>query len=221
MEHRSSYSSRIIIGVILVLLGLGFLLGSLGLWNFGQVLSQWWPLILVMIGLVQLADGSRRSGLILTIVGLLLQLIALGVLDVSFWALFWPTILILIGVSFLFSHDRPLPSSAESTSEYFVAFGGLEKKIESKDYRGGNITALFGAVELDLRDAEIADGAVLHVFTAFGGSEVWVPKNCRVVADGFPVFGGWSNKAIKPEGKNPPTLYVKGTSLFGGIEVKN
>lgn len=34
-------------------------------------------------------------------------------------------------------------------------------------------------------------------------------------------FGGMEDRSAKPEAAEAPTLYVKGTCLFGGVEIKN
>ena len=40
-------------------------------------------------------------------------------------------------------------------------FGGVEKRVNSKEFRGGQLQSLFGGIELDLRDADIAESPVM------------------------------------------------------------
>src|SRR3989304_514783 len=61
----------------------------------------------------------------------------------------------------------------------FNVFSGTEIASHSAEFKGGNIGAVFGGAEIDLRDARLAPGAALDVFAAFGGGEIRGP-------DGWP-----------------------------------
>ncbi|MHC1716841.1 MAG: LiaF domain-containing protein [Candidatus Dojkabacteria bacterium] len=91
----------------------------------------------------------------------------------------------------------------------------------SNEFKGGEINAIFGGYELDLREATISkDGAKLSVNAVFGGAEVFVPKNCRVVTNGSGVFGGWDPN-VKPNDVKNPVLEITGSAVFGGVEIKD
>jgi hypothetical protein len=79
-----------------------------------------------------------------------------------------------------------------------------------------------GGVELDLRNAQIKEGeeAVLDTFALWGGVEITVPENWRVVGQVMPLMGGFENKT-RASGASGPVLIVKGTAVMGGVEVKN
>ena len=47
-------SGRHIIGAILILLGTGFLLDQLDIWDFSGLLGTWWPTAIILIGVIQL-----------------------------------------------------------------------------------------------------------------------------------------------------------------------
>ena len=49
----------------------------------------------------------------------------------------------------------------------------------------------------------------MKTFTVSGQAEI------------FPQEGGWEDKSDKPESKSAPVLNVRGTSIFGGVEIKN
>ena len=51
-------SGRAIIGIVLVLLGIGVLAGQYTSFDVGAFVSDWWPMILVFIGAVQIATRS-------------------------------------------------------------------------------------------------------------------------------------------------------------------
>lgn len=47
-------------GLLLILLGMGLLLEELGVIGFGELVSRWWPLILIALG-VWLIFGHEKS----------------------------------------------------------------------------------------------------------------------------------------------------------------
>jgi predicted membrane protein len=83
---------------------------------------------------------------------------------------------------------------------------------------------MFGGVGIDLRQAGIrGDSAVIDVTSMFGGVEFKVPTNWIVVGHVFALFGGFGNKTVQPSADMPGVkrLYIKGSAMFGGVEVKN
>jgi predicted membrane protein len=101
-----------------------------------------------------------------------------------------------------------------------VVFWGIDKNMDSKAFKGGDATVVFGGAKLDLRDAQLdKNGAKLVLNTAFGGIEVLLPKDCNVISDGVGILGGWDNKFNQRESKGPK-LEITGTAIFGGIEIK-
>lgn len=218
-----NFSFKTISGIYLVLLGLGFLLSQLGIVDFGLILGVWWPTyIIVASGIFSLLSRSHSpwGALIIILLGLLLQLRELEVIAFNFWGLFWPAIIILIGLGMIFTFGKKAKTSGEDDINYTAIFSGLEKKLISRAFTGGTVTVLFGGAEIDLREAQIAEaGAEIRVFTAFGGTDILVPKGWEVVTSGMPIFGAFSNKTSPGEAKGK--LVVKGTALFGGVGVKN
>lgn len=216
---------RTLFGIAIVAVGVGFMLDSLNIYNFNHIIGDWWPSLIVLAGLASLFSSPRQFLWPLTIVfaGILLQLRQLNVLNFDIWGLIWPAIIIIGGLSLIAQrsgHTKP-QTTDDNIVDMFVTFSGLEAKNQSDTFAGGKITALFGGVTLDLLKAKITDKATIDIFTAFGGIELRVPEGWRVKASGLPLFGGWDNKTEMPEDKDAPTLYIRGTCMFGGFEVKN
>ena len=87
------------------------------------------------------------------------------------------------------------------------------------DYTGGSVTAIFGGVELDLRQAKIKDGAVIDVFTFCGGVNINMPDDVIVKNGVHGILGGSEDKtAPKPSAKK--TIHLRGECILGGLEVK-
>jgi predicted membrane protein len=215
-----------IIGLILIALGAGIALDQAGLFDFSGWFSTWWPLIPITIGVIQLLTRSAPVfwAIVFVAVGVVLQAQRLVGLDINMWRLFWPALMIVIGVSLLsrkLSDNRVRQTSDDRISSLNV-FGGTSIVSESTQFEGGDINALFGGAELDLRRAVMSpNGATLDVFVAFGGATILVPRGWRVVATGLPIFGGWEDKTHHPSEADAPVLRVRAMVAFGGLEIKN
>ncbi len=216
--------SEILFGLLIIAVGAGFLLDALGFIDFSSLIRAWWPLLIVGLGVVSLLSNPRMYGWPLMIIatGIILQLRELGLIAFNFWGVFWPIAIIVFGLSILFKQNRSKAQSVEDESvNLFAAFSGHNARVTANKFKGGKATAVFGGIELDLTDAELAKDASLEVFTAFGGIDIRVPYGWRVEVSGLPLFGGWDNKAKMPKDKNAPVLRIQGTCLFGGLSIKN
>jgi predicted membrane protein len=235
--HRSNRScgGGLIWGVALTLLGVAFLLDHMGYINIDHV-WRFWPLILIVAGASHITAPERRFwGIILIAAGVVLQLNQLGMTHFG-WGDLWPIILIAVGLMILWgsieARTRPgAPASSSgdprTTLNENVVFGGIERRVTTQNFEGGRVTAVFGGVELDLRDANMqADEATLEVNAVFGGIEIRLPETWHVAFRGTPVFGGLTDKTRTstrevPEGAKSKVLYLTGSVIFGGVDVKN
>jgi hypothetical protein len=90
----------------------------------------------------------------------------------------------------------------------------------STAFRGGSVEAWYGGGIVDLRHAELDPaGARLTIRTVFGGFEVAVPEEWRVVATVQGIGGVGDNRPHVERAKDAPTLTIDGTALFGGIGI--
>lgn len=207
-----------------MVIGVGFMLDSLNIYDFSRVAGDWWPSVIIIAGLASLFSNPRQFlwPLIVVAAGVLLQLRHLGIINFDIWGLIWPALIISAGLSLIIRRSSSTPEAIDDNAvDMFVAFSGQEARNFSDKFKGGKMTALFGGISLDLRKAKLADKATIDVFTAFGGIDIRVPEGWNVKVSGLPLFGGWDNKVQAPEGKDAPTLYITGTCLFGGFEVKH
>ncbi|HET8738638.1 MAG TPA: DUF5668 domain-containing protein [Acidimicrobiia bacterium] len=212
---------RLFLGLVVIAVGTVLLLDNLDVLNAGEVIGTWWPLLVILAGVLTFASNPRHwpFALLLTAVGVAMLLTTMDVLDLS--DLIWPMVLIVVGIIILAGRGFG-GKTVESGDEVniFHVFSGSETASRSKAFRGGSISVLFGGAELDLTEAVPAPGAMLDVFAAFGGVEIKVPPGWNVNIKGLPIFGGFDNATTKdslPEGA--PTLIVNATALFGGVEV--
>jgi predicted membrane protein len=230
-------------GGLIAVIGLAILVDNLGLFP-GIQLVRFWPMILVAIGLMNIACRSGRFfGVILVIVGAMLQLSELGYAHFG-WNQIWPVALISVGLLVMWSSlearkrlsnnppavDDPVAQSsgdARGLLNEVAIFGGVDRRVVTNDFRGGAINAIFGGVELDLSHAEmIQPQAELEVNAIFGGVELRVPDEWRVVSRNQAIFGGYDDKTRAsdlPDNPDAPrkTLLLTGSVIFGGVEIKS
>ena len=112
--------------------------------------------------------------------------------------------------------------SSEDYIDTTSIFGGVHKKVVSKNFRGGDVVTFLGGSEIDLSQAEIIGTARLDVTQVMGGTKIIVPAHWEVRSEVTALFAGFEDKRQQPAMINPEkVLIIDGTSIFGGIELKN
>ncbi len=113
--------------------------------------------------------------------------------------------------------------SKEDYIDSVAIFGSVKKVVVSKDFKGGEMVAVFGGNEIDLSKADITGKIVLDVTQIMGGTKLILPSNWDVKSEMVAFFGGIEDKRHLSPGINDPEKMVllKGTSIFGGIEIRN
>jgi predicted membrane protein len=114
-------------------------------------------------------------------------------------------------------------SSSQFESNVSAIFTGRNLNYNGIYFGGVAVTAVFGGIDLNLRNAIIDKDVIIDVTAIFGGIDIYVPSNVRVVTNCTPILGGVDNKTVAPsmtEGMNMPTIYVNGACIFGGVDIK-
>ncbi|HYH57004.1 MAG TPA: hypothetical protein VD772_10355, partial [Anseongella sp.] len=120
------------------------------------------------------------------------------------------------------SGSSPEPAN-EDIVEAISIFGGSQKKIFSKNFKGGETTAIFGGNDLNLTQADFSGSVVLEVVNVFGGTTLMIPSNWQVKDEMVNIFGGTDDKrsAAPPSDQPYKILILSGVSVFGGVEIKS
>jgi len=221
--------SRIFWGLLLIVLGGLFLFAQMDWWSFGNVVGRFWPVIFILLGISMLISSNLKnvgSGVFFILFGTFFLLVKWNVIH-SIGRYIWPLAIIGAGLWILlrpsFHPDKKkIPEMTGDDLDLNQVFSGSVRKIESQNFRGGRADVVFGSVDLDLRAAKLAGGrATLILSVVFGGIVVFVPREWQVVLEGSPVLGSIeSHKAAAPAGASAGTLAIKGSAVFGSIEVK-
>jgi predicted membrane protein len=128
-----------------------------------------------------------------------------------------------------FSKDEPQQDPAEKASnsnDYLDSvnvFGGSHQSIYSKNFKGGEIVAVFGGCDLNLTQADFEGTIELDITAIFGGCKIIVPSGWQVKSEVTAIFGGLDDKrSVQPIGDGPQKLLIlRGIAMFGGVDIRN
>jgi Predicted membrane protein (DUF2154). len=99
-------------------------------------------------------------------------------------------------------------------------FSGRKAVLINEVFHGGSLNAIFGGVELDLSNAIINHDVYIDATAIFGGIELFVPRDVKIVVSATPIFGGVSNKVPQPLGNTRGTIFINGMCMFGGVDIR-
>ena len=238
--RRNKVDPRVILGIALVIIGALILFDNVYLFdiNIPRIIFSF-PAILIIIGILILMHGNNKVfGSILLVLGVFFIIPRIFPWIYYGKHLTLPVLIIAFGLYIIFRKRRANYdecSEGDSGGRYkkydtdrvddVSVFGGGQKIIASNNFKGGNVTSIFGGSEIDFTNCKLADGTnIIDVLAIFGGSTLIVPSEWNIVLDVFPLFGGFSNKIRRtPDTKidMSKTLIIKGLVIFGGGEVKS
>ncbi len=221
--------SKVIWGFVLIGIGVIVGLNSLEISNINLFFEGWWTLFIIVpcfIGLFN-TENSRTGNLIGLLIGIALLCATRNIFPMEWIAkLIFPTILILIGLSFIFKSKIEKNISEkfkkESKNEFeniTATFSDQKVEKEKENFKGANLDAVFGGITLDLREANLEEETFIEASAIFGGINIIVPKDVNVKVKSTSIFGGVSNKNKKKE-ENKKIIYINSICLFGGLEIK-
>jgi len=234
---RRSGRAHLLLGIVLMFLGL-FLIADLAdivPWRLRDFLFTWQAL-LIFLGLIFLSNKENKgTGIVLIVIGSFFLLPRIVHVPYYWRSLFWPSILIILGLVVIFSSRRHHGEGTffggqrrRSTSEDWLddvsVFGGGDRVVNSQNFQGGKLTHIFGGSKIDLTRAKLAPGRNhLEVVMIFGGTKLIVPESWRVKMEVTSVFGGFSDKRIKTMvvTDSDRSLLITGVNVFGGGEIVN
>lgn len=225
--------SRILWGIVLVLLGIIWGLNATGVTNIDIFFDGWWTLFIIVpsaISLVNPKNNGKVSSVICLVIGIFLLLGSLDVFDFDIlWEILLPVIVVIIGLSLIFGNKakttlkEKIDNTDFSNVEVITAtFGEQNINKSGEKFEKANLDAVFGSIKLDLRDADLKNETYIKASAIFAGITILVPKDVEVKIKSTPIFGGVTNECLdeKTNKNAKKTIYVDGFALFGGIEIK-
>ena len=195
---------NILWGIVLIIIGLIVGGNALGITNIDIFFDGWWTLFIIIPCFIGLFKEREKTGNII--------------------------ILIIIGISFIFKDTFDYKLSKEikklnekkvNSDEYCATFSGQNLKFDGEKFTGTNLTAVFGGIKCDLKNAIIENDVVINCSSIFGGIEIYVPDNVKVKIKSSSIFGGVDEKKKNiVENNEGYTIYINATCIFGGVDIK-
>lgn len=222
--------NSIIWGVVLVLLGVIWGLNAAGITQIELFFDGWWTLFIIVPCAVGLFTGGDKTGnLIGIVIGGALLLAAQDIISYGMlWKLAVPAIIVIIGLKMIFGSfrneksfqlEQKVKEKNGKLQQHCATFAGVNAQYAGEVFEGAELTAVFGGVKCDLREAIITEDAVIRVCAVFGGVEIFLPDTVNVKVTSNSVFGGMSNKKSNQK-ENAVTVYVTGSCIFGGADIR-
>jgi len=226
--ERHTSSGQALAGLLLLSIGSLLFAQNIDLINL-RAYWRYWPAIPLGIGLLKLLTGGSRGdrlfGVVLTIFGGSQLAKVLG-----YWSPGPADVVafVLMGVGAYFIvrglFGRPeaeIPPDSRDWISALAIMAGFERANNSQNFRGGDLTAVMGGCEIDLRHANLRVPASIDVFTMWGGIGVRVPEDWTVELRGMALLGGFVDKTRQPAVATEKRLVIRGVAFMGGVEIKN
>jgi predicted membrane protein len=215
----------------------------MNIWDFHLFFDGWWTLLIIVPCFISMLQTGFSTG---STVGFIIGVLLLMNYQVDFhfniWQLIIPIILVFIGIRIMFQgafHKKinyennfnagGYNSTNQGTNgtnytnaskgEYSAVFSSNHIHI-TEPFFGTSLSSAFGAIVLDLRDAQITGDVEINASAIFGGIDIYLPNGVKVKTSNVPIFGGVSNKHTQATDPGAPTVYINSTCMFGGIDIK-
>ncbi len=220
-------AASIVIGILLIIIGIGFLGNIFDIWHFTIFFCGWWTLFLIIPAIISIINSKPNVGnVFLLLFGVILLVI--NQFHISFRTVWFTAVaafLILGGIALIIG-KRGIPSGtfdAEPNNEemikQFKLFSSSAVKIESNQFRGGKLTALFSDCVIDLRDIAPDHDILLNVGDVFSSVRIYAPESMNVMTTGCTVFLASMDNQVNYRGEGRHTLYLSGSCVFSSLEI--
>lgn len=120
--------------------------------------------------------------------------------------------------------NRDAEDSNDDVIDSTSIFGGVKKNILTKNFKGGEVICIMGGAEINLSHADIQGTVVLEMIQIFGGAKLIIPANWEIRSEAVVILGSIEDKRQQLADSMDTTnkvLILKGTCIFGGIDIKS
>lgn len=224
-------NKNILWGIVLVIIGVIVGLNALNITNINIFFNGWWTLFIIIPSLIGLLNEKDKTGNIIgLIIGVVLLLGVQNIIDFDLiWKLILPVIIIIVGLSLIFGNNlnkkinneiKKINNKKGKNEEYCSTFSEQKIDFDDEEFKGVSLTAVFGGITLDLRNAKINEDVVINTTSVFGGIDIYVPDNIKIKVKSTSIFGGVDNKKIKNNNEKEHIIYINASCIFGGVDIK-
>lgn len=222
-------------GLLLILLGFFLLISQIIEIRFFYLLVHFWPILLILYGIIRLFQPhkSKKSSCLIIFLGLIFQAGSLGIIKGSVFLVLFGIMLIVLGMASIFDVNKAKNNNYywNNTEDYNQDFSYYEKDMindrflftqdkrvyQSNSFSGGELEAYFSAVTIDLKNVWPLENEIhmnCHVY--FSTLTVDVPTDWHVIVDGKHYYA--KNEDLDSP-KSGNTLVLHTEVLFGNVKI--
>lgn len=221
--------NSIIWGCVLLAVSAILILNAFRITNIDIFFDGWWTLFIIVPSFIGLFNSNEKTGSVIgLLIGTFLLLTCQNILSFEIlWKLAVPVIIAVIGIKMIFggigkdkNFIKTIDKNKDDIKTGFAAFSGQDINFDNEVFGGAELTAVFGGIKLDLRNAVFEGDTVVKACCIFGGADILLPDNVNVKTTSNSLFGGIDNKKHRNLKENIHTVYLNGTCIFGGVDVK-
>ena len=223
--------SKILWGIAFIFVGVIFALNAFGITDIEIFFDGWWTLFIIVPCLIGIFSEREKLGNIIGLtIGVFLLLCCQNVLGFDMiWKLAIPAIIVIIGIKLIFGSifgDKATKiiatsrQNGDNIKSGCATFSGQDLNFAGEQFNGAELTAVFGGVKCDIRNAIIDKDCAITATSIFGGIDILVPDNVNIKINSNSIFGGVSDKYHRPTIQGAITVYINATCVFGGVEIK-
>lgn len=224
-------TNQIIWGMILIVIGVVLGLNAFGITSITLFFDGWWTMFFIIPAIVGIVSGRDKMWNILVLcIGVFLLLCCWDILDFNIlWKLLFPALIVFFGLKMIFGghmnhkciETKKKIWEGEGQVRYGTAvFSGENMDFTDEIFQGAELNAVFGGLKCDLRNAVINEDCVIQASAIFGGIDIFLPDHVNIKVSSTSIFGGISNKKGNKKKQDAPTVYINGTCMFGGVDIK-
>ena len=226
--------NKVIWGSALVLFGIAWIVCIV--FRINVLFEGWWTMFIIIPSICGLLGNRDKTGPAIGLgVGVLLLLAEQNVID---WDMFWKiglaVLVIALGLGMMFGsritskrreEDNASPleilnRDGKNIRVVNASFGEQNLSLGGEIFEGADVTASFASVHLDLRGATINEDVEMKVDCKFAGLVIYAPNDLLVKVTADSTFGGVDDKRRIILSNQTRTLYISGSCVFSGIEIK-
>ncbi len=222
-------NNKVIWGSALVVCGIAWIVCIC--LHINILFNGWWTLFIIVPSICTLLGNSDKTGPAIGLgVGVLLLLAEQNVID---WDMFWKiglaVLVIALGLGMIFGNRRKstdiptvktLNRDGKNIRVVNATFGEQNLNFGGEVFEGADVNASFASVHLDLHGATINEDMEIHVDLKFSGLVIYAPSDLLVKVTAGSTFGGVDDKRRVVITDHTHTLYISGSCVFSGIEIK-
>lgn len=218
-------------GVLLIAIGVIVGLNTFEIMDINLFFDGWWTFLIIIPCTFDLFKSRNKTfDVIGIVVGVILLLVSRDILTIATMRkLLVPLIFVCCGFYLVFKDAfggqiKDEINRLNKNRGFFpnkgAAFTSESVRYDNQVFEGIDLSAAFGSVTCDLRNAVIQHDVVINANATFGSIDIFVPPYVRVVVKSTSIFGGVSDKTTPASDVNAPKVYVNSVCLFGGVDVK-